>query len=240
MWAFVLLIVSLLLLGCLYVVLSQENKNKANDKASDSCRVLSTRTLEDGSLLEIVDDACKEGLPHTTTSTTIRMTQSVADSSRFGEILVHERVHLDQKTRPAVWKDLVKRVWAYDLYESPPPGVPAEWVEKRRPNPDTDALPWAVWRGRYVFFAAYGDDRRLKTATPVIWDLEEGRRLENVPEWQSQFCAGNSCPHQWEHPYEIAAEYKTHASQSPAAAALFTALPQTDGLKKLTQKNHPQ
>ena len=215
----VLFIGSLLILVC-FVLYKMSDKHSA----PDTCRVLSTRTLEDGALLEIVDDDCKEGLPHTTTNTTIRMTRSVADSSRFNEILVHERVHLDQKTRPAFWKDLVKRVWAYDLYASPPPGVPAEWVKMCRPNPDTDVAPWAVWRGRYVFFAAYGPDRKLKTATPVIWDMEEGRRIEEIPEWRGQFCVGDSCPHQWEHPYEIAAEYKTHGSQSPAAAALAAAL----------------
>lgn len=224
MWAFVLGIG--LLVALVWFIRFQTNKALPSTAAfvSDTCKVLSTRTLDDGALLEIVDDQCKEGLPHTTTSKTIRMTQSIANSPRFNEILVHERVHLDQKTRPAFWKDLVKRVWAYDLYESPPSGVSAEWVERHRPNPDTDAAKWAVWRGRYVFFAAYGSDRKLKTATPVIWDLEEGRRIEEIPEWRAQFCAGDSCPHQWEHPYEIAAEYKTHGSQSPAAAALAAAL----------------
>lgn len=188
---------------------------------TDDCRVLSTRVLEDGTRLEIVADDCKEGLPHTTTSTTMRMTQSIADSPRFHEIMTHERVHLDQKTRPDYWRSLVKRIWAYDLYETAPQGVPADVVAKLRPNPDTDAAPWAVWRGRYVFFPAYGDDKRLSTAKARIWDLEEGRLTEEPPEWRAQFCFEGACPHQWEHPYEIAAEYKTHPSQCSAAAALF-------------------
>jgi hypothetical protein len=177
--------------------------------------------LEDGTRLEIVADDCKEGLPHTTTSTTVRMTQSIADSSRFHEIMTHERVHLDQKTRPDYWRSLVKRIWAYDLYDTAPRGVPADVVAKLRPNPDTEAAPWAVWRGRYVFFPAYGDDKRLSTAKARIWDLEEGRLTEEPPEWRAQFCFEGTRPHQWEHPYEIAAEYKTHPSQCPAAAALL-------------------
>jgi hypothetical protein len=189
-----------------------------------SCRVLSTRILPDGTRLEVVNDECKEGLPHTTTSNTVRMTQNIANSSRYEEIMTHERVHLDQKTRPDYWRNLVKRVWAYDLSSTPPDGLPAHWAARRRPNPDTDAAPWAVWRGRYVFFAAYGDDHRLSTAPTRIWDLQEKTLVETLPDWQAHFCKDNACPHQSEHPYEIAAEYITHQSQSPASAALSSAL----------------
>ena len=188
----------------------------------DDCRVLSSRQLKDGTTLEIVDDQCKEGMPHTTTSTTVRMTQSIADSAKYEEIMTHERVHLDQKTRPAFWKELVKRVWAYEVLSAPPKGVPNQWT--LRPNPDTDACPWSLWRGRYVFFAAYGEDRRLATARTHVWDLEEGRLAPTPPEWRGQFCVEGVCPQQDEHPYEIAAEFITHKSQSPASAALSSAL----------------
>jgi len=189
----------------------------------DNCKVLSTQVLEDGTHIEIVNDECKEGLPHTTTRDTVRMKQGLRDSSRFEETMVHERVHLDQKTRPEYWKELIKKVWSYDISKKPPPGLPSEWVALRRPNPDTDGEPWATWRGRYVFFAAYGDDKRLSTATTRVWDLETSRLVETPPEWRAQFCH-DGCPHQSEHPYEIAAEFITLKSQSPASAALSSAL----------------
>ena len=200
-----------------YVIYSYTHSNQKHD----DCHVLEKRTLSDGTVLEIVNDACKEGMPHTTTKETVRMTRGVLNSSKYDEIMTHERVHLDQKTRPAFWRSLVSRIWSYELYKTAPAGVPAEQI---RPNPDTDAAPWAVWRGRYVFFAAFGDDKTLKSAPVRIWDLEERRFTEIPPEWRKQFCGDTDCPHQYEHPYELAAEYITHTSQAPAAAALSAAL----------------
>jgi len=222
MWITVCVLASILLtLGILYQL--------RHPKETDGCRVHDTRILDDGTRLELVNDDCKEGLPHTTTNDTVRMTQRIADSSRVREILTHERVHLDQKTRPAFWRDLVSRIWAYDLRSTPPTGVPAPWVSLLRPNPDTDAAPWAVWRGRYVFFAAFQEDKRLRTATTRVWDLAAGSLVEPPPEWQAEFCGAGACPHQSEHPYEIAAEYITHESQSPASARLSTALAEAPG-----------
>lgn len=191
---------------------------------TDDCRILERRQQTDGTVLEIVDGHCKEGMPHTTTATTIRMTHAVLESPRYETILVHERVHLDQKQRPRVWRDLVKRIWSYEVFSEPPAGIPAEWVEARRPNPDTDQAPWAVWRGRYVFFAAFHADRRLKTASVRIWDLESGRLVEIPPEWRRQFTSGDVLPHQYEHPYELAAEFIAEHSTCAAAASLAAAL----------------
>jgi hypothetical protein len=66
----------------------------------DDCTVLQTIHLDDADV-EIVDEKCKEGLPHTTGPRTIRMTRSVWDGPRRAEILAHERVHLAQKSHSA-------------------------------------------------------------------------------------------------------------------------------------------
>ena len=73
-----------------------------------------------------------------------------------------------------------------------------------------------------MFFSAYDSTRRLSSAPVIIYDLKEERELSGPPpEWKAHFCtATGRCPHQYEHPYEIAAEYATHKMETPAAAQL--------------------
>jgi hypothetical protein len=188
----------------------------------DDCTVLQTIRLNDADI-KIVDDACKEGLPHTTNSRTIRMTRSIWEGPRREEILTHERVHLAQKSRSASeWKDFYEREWDYKCYATAPSSVPAELVARLRPNPDTSDSPWAVWRGRWLFFPAFGDEYSLRNAEVIVWDLEN-HHMTGVPEeWKQNFCENDKCPYQYEHPHEISAEWltaKTHGEIPKTSAA---------------------
>jgi hypothetical protein len=187
----------------------------------DNCVVLERHILPGGDILELVSDDCQEGLPHTTGPNTIRMTRSIYESDRRVSILTHERIHLDQKRRPDAWAQFTNSAWSYELTTVRPSGLPATY--ELRPNPDTSANPYAVWRGRYVFFSAYDATHRLSSAPVIIYDLKEGRALPAPPpEWKAHFCTTTGrCPHQYEHPYEIAAEYATHKMETPAAAQLM-------------------
>lgn len=185
--------------------------------ARKSCNVLRRIHTNDGTI-EIVDAECQEGLPHTTTMNTIRMTENVWNSERRETTLTHERVHLDQKRRPHEWEEFYRSVWNYELLTSPPAGIPSAEI---RPNPDTANKPWALWRGRYLFYPQYGTERTLRNAPVLIWDVEKQQHVDIPPEWRSEFCLGASCPHQYEHPHELAAEYITHTSTSPSAVKLF-------------------
>lgn len=186
----------------------------------DSCSVIRRIQTSDG-VIEIVDAECKEGLPHTTCPQTIRMTESIYDGPDRDRILVHERVHLDQRRQPQAWRDFYKRAWSYTLLTEPPAEL-RKYVNDYRPNPDTEDSPWAVWRDRYVFFPMRGKDRGLRNAEVRIWDLET-RAFVKLPEtWQAMFCDGRmDCVHQYEHPHEIAAEYIADGSHAPAAQKLF-------------------
>lgn len=190
----------------------------------NDCLVLQTIKL-DGIVIEIVDDACKEGLPHTTGPATVRMTRSAWDGPRRDAILRHERVHLSQKgAEGAEWLEFYEREWGYKCSSTPPPGIPAEYVARRRPNPDTDNCPWAIWRNRYVFFPAFGTDKTLRGAEVIVWDLRDGRRCAIPEEWRAEFCGAGGCPHQNEHPHEISAEWITDGPakvKTPAAYKLF-------------------
>lgn len=171
--------------------------------------------------VEIVDPACQEGLPHTWGSSLIRMTETDWNSSRRNSILRHERVHLRQRQETVAWRNFYRSEWGYELTKTPPPGIPLHWLERIRPNPDTADGPWAVWGGRYVFFPTYQDAKRsLRNATVQVWDILKKQIVDPPSQWKQHFCDGGNCPFQYEHPHEIAAEFITHESNSPAAQQL--------------------
>lgn len=188
----------------------------------DDCVVLQTIKLDD-IIIEIVDEQCKEGLPHTTGPQVVRMTRNAWNGPRRDAILRHERVHLAQKGSNAVdWFKFYENMWDYKCTSIPPVDIPAELVAARRPNPDTDNCPWAIWRNRYVFFPAFSSDKTLRGAEVIIWDLVEGRRTSIPESWRAEFCGNGDCPHQYEHPHEISAEWLTeNTAKTPAAYKLF-------------------
>lgn len=173
-----------------------------------------------GATIEIVDATCQEGLPHTTDGRTIRMTEEVWVSERRGSVLKHERVHLDQKTHPREWEAFYEREWEYTVSERPPPGLPATLSTALRPNPDTAGRPWALWRGRWLFFPEAAG--RLKDAPVRVWDTDHAIETTPPPEWTAFFCGSRGCPHQYEHPHELSAEMITRGDDSDAATRLFT------------------
>ena len=198
---------------------------------SDVCEVLEVVSLPAGRRVQIVDEGCQEGLPHTTDGRTIRMTRGAWESTRRDEILRHEHVHCDQKSSPTEWHKFYMTAWEYELLSTPPASIPASLCAKLRPNPDTADAPWAVWRNRWVFFpvsAGVGDDGllRLRDARVAVWDLKSATLLSGPPpEWRVEFCEGpdgSVCPAQYEHPHELSAEFLTsRSSTAPAAQKLF-------------------
>jgi hypothetical protein len=187
-----------------------------------SCAVLQTIHLPDCKI-EIVDDDCQEGLPHTTDSKTIRMIRSVWDGPRRNAILDHERVHLSQKSMRDAWSDFYKSSWGYKCVSTPPSSIPADLITRLRPNPDTSDSPWAIWRDRWVFFPAFSADGTLRGAEILVWDLATKKLVPRPILWEAEFCGTGTCPHQYEHPHEISAEWlaATDDIRAPAAAKLF-------------------
>lgn len=183
----------------------------------DDCKILRIIPTENGTI-EIVNEECQEALPHTTTCNTIRMTESVWNSERYDEIMKHERVHLDQKRESRKWEEFYRTAWDYELLSSPPPDLSNTNL---RPNPDTAEKPWAVWRGRYLFYPTYGPQHTLRGAKVRVWDLHKKEYVALPPEWRDEFCHKGRCPVQYEHPHEMAAEYVTHGFQGPSAVKLF-------------------
>jgi len=211
----VLAVFTLLVIICVCVYVYLQYSSSVID-----CTVIRRIPTENG-VVEIIDNTCQEGLPHTTDSETIRMTEETWESMRQSEILIHERIHLDQKRWPNKWREFYKRLWDYDISNIPPPELPPSIVHQLRPNPDTNDAPWATWMGRYVFFPIYGHGKKRLQSAPVrIWDIVERAFVEIPADWKTEFCDSQGCPHQYEHPHELAAELLTLSSQSPAAGRL--------------------
>ena len=215
--ATMLLLLLLLLLGILAVL--------PWSPAIQDCVVLRRIPTEHGTV-EIIDNTCQEGLSHTTDSETIRMTEASWNSPRRDDILFHERVHLDQKRNPETWKDLYHSIWNYEISNNPLPEIPFQLRAALRPNPDTSQAPWATWRRRFVFFPVYDAKNPTLQGAPVrIWDLFLQSLVDLPAEWKADFCDDRGCPHQYEHPHELAAELLTLSSTSPAAKRLRANLP---------------
>lgn len=180
--------------------------------------------------IEIVEDTCEDGMPHTSDGYTIRIPAPVWNMSqeRRDSVLRHERVHILQRRNPDQWRAFYKRHWGYTLHQEPPVAarIPEDVRAKVRGNPDTWPTPWACWEGRYWFLPMYTDTQkpRLRNSEVRVWDAERGDWCSPPVGWTAKFCrSGGVCPHQWEHPHEIAAELWTDMSDwsgAPAAALL--------------------
>lgn len=187
-----------------------------------NCSVLKTIRTTQNENIQVVDDECLEGMPHTTDNNTIRVTRSCLHSHNFTNTLSHERVHLDQKRNPGDWKEFYNVHWSYDIQNKPPENLPEMYKNNIRPNPDTELEPWALWRDRYLFFPVFSNNeiRSLKSPIVKVWDMFENRIVDIPDEWKKMFCKDGSCPYQSEHPHEIAAELLTHDNHSLASARL--------------------
>lgn len=195
-------------------------------RRSNSCGVL--RHLEDMELedcqIHIVEPTCESGLPHTSDANTIRLTETVWNSTTRESTLKHERIHILQRRYPAEWTRFYQEHWGYTLHNEPPQGISQEITERLRSNPDTATEPWCCWQNRYWFAPLYTDihNPRLLGVDIRVWDDQEKRWISKSPEeWHCLFCGDGKCPHQWEHPHELAAELWTaDAFDTPAGYSL--------------------
>jgi hypothetical protein len=178
------------------------------------CKVLERLPYKDGTTIEVVNDTCLEGLPHTSNINTIVMPLSVWRSERREDTLRHELVHIRQRRDRTLWYDFYKNDWEY-VPVSCPPELDRSTM---RPNPDTDDTPYMAWRGRWIFIPLYNEDRTLRNANVHVYDMKVGAFVDIPPEWTAFFSAGLR---QYEHPHEISAEFLTTRRICPASKKLY-------------------
>jgi hypothetical protein len=196
-------------------------------RQGNSCAVLERFADSElaGAIVELVDNSCESGLPHTVGLHNIRIPEAAWNSPRRESILRHERVHLLQRRHQEAWNTFYREEWQYSLHTSPPVDFPPEEAANVRGNPDTFPARWAAWRDRYWFVPTYRNASKpqLPDAVVRVWDSNTRTWLDQVPyEWRTTFCTEQGrCPHQWEHPAEISAEYVTDGDwTTPAAMSL--------------------
>lgn len=193
-------------------------------RAGHVCVPLSTEPGPSNTTIERVPASCEAGMAHTQAGDRILLPVSIPAANE-AETLRHELVHIDQRRHPTEWANFYARSWGFRLTNSPPRGLPAEWVQRRRSNPDTQfAGPWPEWRERFWVFAAYeegegGEGAQLQLARTVWWDAEDRVVRTRPPaDWTAFFGALS----QDEHPHEIAAVLMTAVmTENEAGRRLF-------------------
>lgn len=198
-------------------------------RAGNTCNVLERfpDTELVGAVVEIMDASCESGLPHTVGLNQIRIPISAwTTDERRASILRHERIHLQQRRNPEIWRDFYKQAWMYTTHqeEEVPEELRSEEMRNIRGNPDTWPERWACWKNRYWFLPAYTNpaEPKLPQATVKIWDSQQKNMIDSPPiEWRMLFCdERGKCPYQHEHPAEMSAEYATDLSEWTSVAAM--------------------
>jgi hypothetical protein len=204
-----------------------------DQKAREHNKCIIQTSFEDTELpdvqIQLVNASCENGLPHTSDANTIRLSEDVWNSANRDSTLRHERIHILQRRFPEAWARFYKEKWGYELFTEPPPSFPVGDIQRVRSNPDTATEPWAVWQNRYWIAPLYSDIHapKLLGVNIQIWDAQEMRWIQKMPdEWGAFFCGDGKCPHQWEHPHEIAAEvWTSSAFHTPAGHFLKDFVP---------------
>jgi hypothetical protein len=176
--------------------------------------VLERIPYKDGTTINIVNDSCSEGLPHTSNENTIIMPLGAWNSTRREETLRHELVHIRQRRDSAAWFEFYRTEWNYI-----PIALPPELASIQiRPNPDTATAPYMLWRNKWLFLPIYNEDHTLKNAIVRVYDVQSHKFVEVPPEWTAFFSSGI---HQFEHPHEISAELLTLRRNCYASSKLY-------------------
>ena len=93
-----------------------------------------------------------------------------ASIHRFGEVVLHERMHLSQRAYPHHWTRLAKSLLDFWPTRKGPP----DWLLKRvRLNPDTYTAPWFAWRHNWIPLRIFDSTSRpqLNKSHLVWWQL---------------------------------------------------------------------
>lgn len=119
----------------------------------------------------------------------------------------HELVHLSQKQYSERWWAWYKRVWNFRLAtEKELLSISEKWRRRRRINPDTLGIQYAVWRDRYIPLNVFisEDSPDIRYCKRGFWDLQMTQWTWDAPPgWETTFGRGFND----EHPNEIAAHW---------------------------------
>jgi hypothetical protein len=154
----------------------------------------------------VMPASCEIGMPHTRGVDIIAMPENHS-KTRMPKTLEHEKIHLLQKRNPDKWKQFYSKYWNYEIYHTPPSGMPKELIEMKRANPDTAEEPYNCWKNNWWAIPVYRsvDDLNYRGSPVLWWDQSINETYHHPPkEWVDFF--GKDVA-QAEHPHEISAVY---------------------------------
>ena len=176
---------------------------KAANVLSDTVRSL---PLLKGCQFAILDSSAEGGLPHTRPPNVICLPYTMckdSSSAHFIETLVHEGIHIHQRTYPLQWNSALRRAGWEPISKD---RIPEEFQDRVRLNPDTVLTPFWSFNKKSVPLPLFRADRPPTFGNVAIeWmDLRTGALFHQPPKEFTEKYGSNI--HQPEHPYEIYAE----------------------------------
>ena len=152
----------------------------------------------------ILDPSADGGMPHTRAPGIICLPAHYPQE-KLAETIRHELVHIDQRKNSEKWrKKLLDEGWTV-LDPEEQEGIPSEWRERCRLNPDTLSVRFVAWGGRYVPLPLFErtDYPKLREIAVRWWDMEEEKLLSTPPSTYRRRYGTNLTPAELEHPYEL-------------------------------------
>lgn len=166
------------------------------------------------------------GLPHTRPPGYICLPKNIPPAS-LKTTLLHERVHLHQRRYPDKWVQFVGEKWNMKPWNGT---LPKEIEQSRRLNPDLLAIPFFIWKNKWVPLCIFNDPGKpsLSNASTVWYNVDLKTTTQLAPEdWSTFF---GKVPDD-EHPWEISAYYiadpKLKAPAKDLLMAFVPSLPNT-------------
>jgi hypothetical protein len=147
-----------------------------------------------------MDPSADGGLPHTRPPYFICM-PATFPAKNLRQTLLHERVHLSQRSYPKQWDKIFKEAWEMKPWCS---SLPDSIQSRRRMNPDLMMTSLYIWKDKYVVLALYKSEIRpdLNEIDLVWWDAVNRTVFREPPPGWKEFFGTNSSG---EHPYELSA-----------------------------------
>lgn len=211
-----------------YLLAIQRSSVNRRARSSDDYRPFSDKFLNvehtdsqfpQGVIVEMMPSA-DSGFPHTRGKNIICI-PAYYPKEKLPSLLIHERIHLDQKARRQAYDQFYKDKWSFKENVYP---IPEDIQKLIRINPDTMNSPIYIWRDTWIPLCLFQREDRpsIRECSYCWYNPKGGVLLKSMPPaWRDFFGdVGQS-----EHPNELSACYGGHYDnyKNVKAAELFYA-----------------
>lgn len=179
---------------------------ESSETSVTSLKVSTNVPIEGPLHIVYLDGRSDAGLPHTRGRKGIALPIFLLWEPS-SKTIQHEIVHLSQKQYSNRWWAWYKKTWNFRLANQLEVlSIPMKWRLRRRINPDTLGVQYAVWKNRYIPISVFSNELSpdLRFCKRGFWDLTMTQWTWETPSgWEDTFGTGFND----EHPHEIAAHW---------------------------------